>query len=140
VYVEQPNRLTHDRLAILRALTLHLDCAPGPGGSRSTDPVSTKNIFGPALADLRPAWWTQAMVLALYPSSQIVRHCDPPITGIRFHLPLVVNADCWVCHADVWQQLEAGAVYTMDPTQPHGAVNWGATPRFHLVLDIQETP
>ena len=82
--------------------------------------------------------WRLSQVVALYPSSQLVAHCDPPIIGKRFHIPLVVNEGCWAFHTGTWQQLEVGKVYQMDPTQEHGAVNWGTTIRTHLILDMLE--
>ena len=53
----------------------------------------------------------------------------------RYHIPLQINPGCWVFSDCVWQQLELGVVYEMDPTKPHGAVNWGDTVRLHLLID-----
>jgi aspartyl/asparaginyl beta-hydroxylase (cupin superfamily) len=75
--------------------------------------------------------------VALYPSSQLVAHRDPPITGTRFHVPLVVNDGCWVFHGGWWQQLQLGHLYAMDPTVEHGAVNWGTDRRVHLMVDVE---
>lgn len=97
------------------------DIAPGPGGSRIT-PIGT-------------AWGGTASVVALYPSSQIVAHADPPIATTRHHVPLVLNDGCWVFHDGAWQQLEIGHIYAMNPAQTHGAVNWGSERRLHLILD-----
>lgn len=74
--------------------------------------------------------------MALYPSSQIVAHCDPPIQGMRYHIPLVVNDGCWSFSGGTWQHLEVGKVYQMDPTEIHGAVNWGTEVRLHLMVDV----
>ena len=78
------------------------------------------------------------MLVALYPSSQIVGHADQPIVGTRFHLPLRVNDDCWVFHDGIWEQLAERACYSMDPAAVHGAVNWGTTVRLHLAIDVTE--
>lgn len=96
------------------------DLAPGPGGSR-----------------IVPLGRSGVRVVALYPSSQLVAHRDPPIVGTRYHIPLVLNPGCWVLHGGTWQQLELGRVYAMDPTQEHGAVNWGAERRLHLIWDCE---
>jgi hypothetical protein len=136
VYRELPWTLPLDRLAQLQALTARLDCAPGPGGSRCTDFTTTQAVYEPVLRDLFPGRWTRAMVVVLYPSAQLVAHRDPPIEGIRYHLPLQLNPGCWVFHAGVWRQLAEGHVYEMDPTEEHGAVNWGATTRMQLAIDV----
>jgi len=135
VYVEQPYRIAADRCAHLLALSAHLDTAPGPGGSRCTAYEATKALYEPALQDLFPGSWRQAMIVALYPSSQLVGHRDPKIAGRRYHVPLHVNEDCWVFHHSHWQQLAVGHCYQMDPADWHGAVNWGTTVRYHLVID-----
>lgn len=114
-----------------RALLTQLDLRPGPGGSYISGPT---NVFASFILRWYPAAW-QTRVVVLYPSAQIVAHSDAPIRGIRTHIPLQLNPGCWVFHDSVWQQLREGSVYQMDPTIEHGAVNWGATPRFHLIID-----
>jgi hypothetical protein len=127
VYVPQAWRLTSaDRDAILaRAATV--DLAPGPGGSRIT-PCGTVTVAGVT---------GRGAFVVLYPSSQLVRHQDPPIAGVRYHVPLVLNDGCWVFHGGTWQQLEVDQGYVMDPTVEHGAVNWGTNPRMHLMVDVE---
>ncbi len=105
-----------------------VDLAPGPGGSRIT-PCGTVTLEDRVC---------RAAMVALYPSSQLVAHTDPPIAGRRFHIPLVVNDGCWVFHDGTWQQLQVGRVYQMDPTQVHGAVNWGTERRLHLMVDVED--
>lgn len=112
-----------------QALIASVDLAPGPGGSRIT-PCGHVRIPHVCRG-------TGALV-ALYPSSQLVAHCDPPIAGTRYHLPLVTNEGCWVFHRGVWQQLQVGRVYMMDPTAEHGAVNWGTERRVHLMVDTED--
>ncbi len=138
MYQELTWRLSSERVASLIGLTASIDCAPGPGGSRCTDFAKTQAVYEPALKDLFPWSWTRAMLVVLYPSAQLVAHRDPPIRGTRFHLPLALNDGCWVFHAGVWRQLEAGRCYQMDPTDWHGAVNWGSTIRMHLAIDMLE--
>lgn len=123
------------RVEALLALTSQLDCRPGPGGSRCTDFVATQRLYEPVLKDVFPGRWTRAMVVVLYPSSQLVGHQDPPIEGVRTHVPLALNPGCWNFHAGVWIQLQEGHLYEMDPTAPHGAVNWGTTIRLQLAVD-----
>lgn len=112
-----------------------LDIAPGPGGSRMSDAEVTIRIYRPLLTETFPGRWTGAALVALYPGAQIPSHVDAPIPGTRFHIPLQINEGCWVFSDGVWQQLSRGAVYTLDPTKPHGAVNWGPTLRIHLLID-----
>jgi hypothetical protein len=76
-------------------------------------------------------------LVGLLPSQQIAAHADAPIQGVRYHIPLQVNDGCWSFHDGVWQQLKLGVVYQMDPTKPHGAVNWGETIRLHLMIDVE---
>jgi len=115
----------------------YLDMTSGPGGSFSTEPSATAALFRPVLGgNILSGQWIQARIFGLCPSQQIVAHCDAPIEGRRFHLPLASNPGCWSFHDDVWQRLEVGTVYEMDPTIRHGAVNWGDTLRLNLVVDI----
>lgn len=122
--------LEGDQIATLVALSRLVDLAPGPGGARITpagDQAAVAAVLG-------RGGFAQFVILSV--SQQISRHCDPPIRGRRFHIPLVTNAGCWSFHGGSWQQLEAGACYEMDPTVEHGAVNWGAETRLHLMIDI----
>lgn len=105
--------------------------------SAMTDHDKTKAAVSPLLCPFFPGKWTNCKVVSLRPSGQIVAHRDEPITGTRYHLPLQINEGCWVFHSGVWSQLEIGQVYQMDPAEPHGAVNWGETPRLHLLLDVE---
>lgn len=116
-----------------------LDISPGPGGSRMSDFQQTQALFVSDLAQyFGSARIKQVTVSTLYPSSQIVAHQDHPNTvyGLRFHCPLRMNQNCFVFHDDRWQRLTVGQWYEMNPTKEHGAVNWGATIRLHLVVDV----
>jgi len=79
---------------------------------------------------------SRTSVVTLLPMQQIPAHADPPIAGTRFHLPLLVNDGCWSFSDGGWQQLLPGRVYQLDPSLVHGAVNWGSTPRLHLLVDV----
>jgi hypothetical protein len=132
VYVEQGGGLSSSQVAALVALSRGVDLRPGPGGARIT-PVNLDDVSGALPATLPPRH--QAQFVLLLPSAQLVGHIDPPVPNQRFHIPLIVNDGCWVFSAGTWQQLEVGKIYQMDPTQVHGAVNWGAETRVHLILD-----
>lgn len=95
------------------------------------------------LTTLRGLWQGQAFgwvrFVTLGPSQQIVGHVDAPYTEQpfdRYHIPVATNRQCWSFADGVWQHLPVGGVYGMDPTAMHGAVNWGATPRVHLLVDV----
>jgi hypothetical protein len=136
VYDPVAPALSLGQVEALQALIARVDLAPGPGGSRIT-------LLGArtddALAILGEAYGEIECVAAviLYPSSQLVAHCDQPLPAPRLHLPLHTNEGCWSFSGGVWQQLVVGEVYRMDPTLLHGAVNWGPTPRVHLMLDLR---
>ena len=93
----------------------------------------------PSLVRLLPGPYGWFRIVGLRPSQQIVAHRDPPRPGKRYHIPIHTNPGCWTLHAACWQQLVEGGVYEMDPTEIHGAVNWGETLRVHLLIDI-DTP
>jgi hypothetical protein len=92
-------------------------------------------ILGPSFRAHFPTL-TQVTVVGLLPSAQIVAHKDAPIPGRRIHIPLRTNHGCWSFSGHHWRRLQVGAGYWMDPTESHGAVNWGETLRLHLVVDV----
>lgn len=79
---------------------------------------------------------SQVTIVGLLPSAQIVAHKDAPIPGRRIHIPLQTNHGCWSFSGHHWRRLQIGSGYWMDPTEVHGAVNWGETLRLHLVVDV----
>lgn len=106
--------------------------------STMTDFRLTRDVALPAITRWFPSrFCLKATFIVLEPSAQIVVHVDPPILGTRHHVPLQTNEDCWTYHDGTWEQLALGECYTMDPTLPHGAVNWGSRRRIHLILDLQ---
>jgi hypothetical protein len=128
VYVQQDWTIDAAQVEALRVFSRTVDLAPGSGGSRIT----------PIGAVVLPVGTGRGALVVLYPSCQIVAHCDPPIVGQRYHVPIVTNAGCWVFHGGHWQQLTAGRGYAMNPSEDHGAVNWGAEPRLHLMVDVED--
>lgn len=136
-YSEQRPPLTLVQVSALLALSLRVDLQPGPGGARIT-PLGLRAAA--ALLVLGDSWsGARLAFVALGASRQISAHCDPAIAGRRFHIPLAVNAGCWSFHGGLWQRLTVGRCYEMDPTVEHGAVNWGATTRLHLIADLTAT-
>lgn len=135
MYVDLHTALDDTRLTELRARLACLDLTRG-AASYISPSAETRGAFEGALKDLFPGVWTGAGVVVLQPSQQLVAHRDPPIVGVRTHIPLVLNDQCWVFHDGAWRQLEEGHLYQMDPTDWHGAVNWGSTPRVHLMVDV----
>ena len=79
---------------------------------------------------------TSVSLVGLLSGQQIPGHRDAPIPGIRYHLPIQTNAGCWSFHGAAWQHLIVGQLYQMNPTEIHGAVNWGASLRLHLIIDV----
>ena len=141
MYVETDRGVSAGEVAAVIAAVRHLDLSPGPGGSRMSEPAATAAALRPVLAAVFPEPWPYATVIALSPSSQLVAHRDRGVDGkqherTRYHLPIQVNPSCWSFHAGTWQQLIVGRCYQMDPTETHGAVNWGETVRMHVIVDL----
>lgn len=94
--------------------------------------------FAQALGLTAPRYgWVRFVTLGA--SQQIVAHRDAPYTEQpfdRYHVPVQNNPQCWSFADGRWQRLTLGGIYWMDPTAEHGAVNWGATPRVHLLIDV----
>ena len=109
---------------------------PGGNGTAMSPYKETIELFHHELRDVLGDCWQRASVVSLQPSAQIVAHVDEGLTGTRYHLPLQTNEGCWSFSEGIWSQLEVGSIYRMDPTKPHGAVNWGETTRLHLMIDV----
>lgn len=93
--------------------------------------------FRPKVITALAGEWRNALITQVLPNGCIPPHHDvPPEGSNRYHLVLETNPLCWVMHGGEWQQLEQGGIYRMDPGVTHAAVNWGAMPRTHLVVDI----
>ncbi len=81
--------------------------------------------------------WVHGQVLVLFTQQLLKCHVDNGMDGIvRRHVVLQTNPDAWTYHDGDWQHLKRGGVYAVDPTLPHGAVNFGQTPRVHLFYDV----
>ena len=87
---------------------------------------------------LVPGQWVFSMLTQLREGNSIPPHADKPLSPwvTRYHYVLGSNDYSWCMHDGVWQQLLPGHIYTMEPQYVHAAINWGATPRTHLVVDI----
>lgn len=86
-----------------------------------------------------PGEWVFSMLVKLTTGDSIPPHCDKPLADgvVRRHLVLATNPLSWCMHDYTWQQMETGGVYTMRPEFIHAAINWGSTPRLHLVVDTK---
>ena len=98
-------------------------------------------VVRPVLGGVFPGPWVSIMVMPVAQGQQIAAHTDQMAPQVaRYHIPLLLNPGCWVFHGTGWQQLEEGQCYRMDPRVLHGAVNWGTTPRYHLIIDYEGVP
>lgn len=139
MYHVDPIRALDDAtLAALQVAVQPVATILPPGTAGSWISADCTPLVQPLLHSRFPRGWMQARVVFLFPSQQIVAHVDAPIRGRRYHLPLQVNDGCWVFHRGRWQQLLLGEVYRMDPTERHGAVNWGTEVRQHLIVDVED--
>ena len=138
MYVATPHRVSPAAAALLASRSEALDLRPGPEGFRASPFDVTRDLYRPVLADRFVGPWTYTIVVALAPGQQLAQHVDGPIQSHRFHTVLQTNHDCWVWHDGIWSALAVGGIYQMDPGRPHGAVNWGATVRLHLVIDCDD--
>ena len=99
-----------------------------------------RDSFYPFVGHLFPGPWKFAMVVLVKTHGHLPVHRDGAMpTGVtRYHLVLQTNPRCWYFHDGAWEQLEVGGIYELDPTLEHGAINWGAEPRIHLVIDTEQ--
>jgi hypothetical protein len=137
MYAKTERAVTERELRIMLDVAAICDLEPLPGSVSRFAPVEphvVANAF-----DL----WGQvqsAFIVSLLPMQQIPLHVDASIApAVRYHIPIRTNPDCWSFHAGEWHHLEVGGLYRMDPIDPHGAVNWGAEPRWHLLVDVLES-
>lgn len=137
-------------LTRLRLAANRLDLGPGTG-TRMTEVEATKAAFHDCLLALRWLFakaaevdpdgvafdWFRLVIVG--PSQQIPAHQDQPLpAGVyRHHLVLWTNDRAWTFYAGEWFRALEGSVYPMDPSQWHGAVNWGREPRVHLLVDVK---
>lgn len=82
----------------------------------------------------------KVMVIELKPGGSLAWHVDQgPYSQAttRFHLPLVTNPQAWMYSGGEQAHLPVGALTWFDTSVPHSAVNLGAEPRYHLVVDVR---
>ena len=109
----------------------------GSGHPYHTTPSDdTIALYEPLLGDRFTGAWLYAQLVILFPGGALTQHTDGQLGRSRRHLVLQTNPHVWIFHDGAWQQLPLGGVYSMDPTKPHGAVNWGHAPRVHLLMDV----
>ena len=129
-------------IAELVEIALALPFTPNSAGYEDTG-GNTKLLhhhFSPWLGEPFIGEWEFAMVVKLPQLAQLPVHADEIVVpSTRYHLVLQTNPRAWYYHDGEWEQLETGGIYTLDPTLEHGAINWGVTPRVHLVVDIKES-
>lgn len=99
-----------------------------------------ERLYKPDLPEAFQGEWLYAMLTVVHPNGTLPPHSDGALpSGIhRFHIVLQTNLDAWCLHDGKWEQLEEGYVYELDATKRHGAINWGAEDRVHLVMDIKD--
>lgn len=120
---------------------LSFELLPDENGLRRSSPLADDELIAalqPLLADALPGKWTNVLVTQIMPKGSIPMHTDGARAGTRYHIVLETNHGCWCYHRGYWQQLRLGDIYSMEQTYEHGSVNWGETPRTHLVVDIKE--
>ena len=105
-------------------------------GHRTTDMVATKAICYPYFKTLIPGRWMNSILVLLFPHSKLPEHSDSNSNRIRHHVALQTNPGVRYFHDGVWQQLELGVIYTMNPSKTHAAVNKGDTLRIQLFVDV----
>lgn len=109
-------------------------------GYGTTGSVETIQAFRPLLCTCFTGEWTYAICAVVWQNGTIPPHQDGDTQtqkSIRYHLVIDTNPDAWVMHGGHWQRLAQDMIYTMDPLMVHAAVNWGARPRIHLVVDVR---
>lgn len=118
---------------------IRFDESPSGYGSTSDQQERVREVFFPHVGSLFPGEWPYAMVTVVHPNGGIPPHRDAPLpAGVRrYHLVLETNEYAWSLHDGEWCQFEAGSVYELDPAKLHASINWGSTPRIHLVVDFK---
>ena len=93
-------------------------------------------LLEPHLAATFPGPWIYIDLLTLYPDGVVHRHTDGHKGWVRTHVALQTNDECWNYAGGIWSQLPLGGVSELDTREPHGSVNWGTTPRIHVIFDV----
>lgn len=142
--MQPPRDLDLPTLAAFRDAVRALDLSPG-SGSRMTEVEPTKAALTAAglwpllcaLVDGDEIGWCRLVILG--PSQQIPAHKDPALPGgwVRHHFVLWANDRCYTYNRGIWRYRPEGEHYVMDPSEWHGAVNWGSEARVHLLIDVK---
>lgn len=113
--------------------------APTDYGTTVDHFIAVREGFEPDLQDALPGVWASSMLVVIRPEGHIRFHVDVPQAPNleRYHVVLQTNPRCWNYHDGVWQQLDAGGIYAVDPTKEHFSVNGGEQHRIHLVVDLE---
>lgn len=129
MYRDTEQRIDDRELMELLGIALTLVPDHGPGTFMPEFPVVPQCLQYGVLTNLG------CRLVGIRPGAQIAGHCDAGPRA-RYHIPLQTNESCWSFSDGVWQQLKVGRLYMMNPTEFHGAVNWGDTVRLHLMVDV----
>ncbi len=84
----------------------------------------------------------RARIIRLPPQSSSSWHRDQPdqVFGVRLHIPIETNPYCFFECEDGKAHLPAdGSVYLLRVNRMHRVYNEGSLPRYHLVMDIDDT-
>lgn len=113
-----------------------------------SDPTAEVFADTPALAacpriaealTLLPCPLTSARLLRLAPGARIREHRDHRLSRAdgeaRLHIPLLTNPAVTFTLDGRPVDMRPGQCWYLDLTRPHAALNGGATPRIHLVVD-----
>lgn len=102
---------------------------------------SAEEAVRKVLGDVIPGDWQSTRYIAVKPNGFIHLHTDPPTDETkgrnRYHVVLQTNPYCWNYHGGDIQHLSEGSVFEIDEKVEHASVNWGKTPRVHLVVDVK---
>lgn len=85
---------------------------------------------------------TRARIIRLAKKSESLWHRDSPdaILSVRLHIPIHTNSECYFeTEHDRAHMPADGSSYFVKVNRLHRVVNWGDTPRLHLVMDVKDT-
>lgn len=121
-----------------RALTPLLSWSPNGSATKHFHDGDMRELIVEELSPLIPGDFEMVMMTAVRGlGGTLPYHADTFNTKKlqRHHLIVQSNSLSWVLHNGDWQQLEVGGIYQMNPTYTHASVNWGESPRVHIVVD-----
>ena len=106
-------------------------------GYRTIHDGWVQSVYEPYLKEWLPGQWVRCFLSIIWHNGFIEPHVDTDMQEgtNRVHVVFQTNPYCWYLHDQQWQQLEAGGIYTIDPSKPHASINWGHQERIHFVLD-----